>query len=83
MEFNGTCHRCGKWGHVAADCQPPPAETETELQARIARYMELRIAGRISTARKQAWVKDEWRAFHSLAEKKRERKMNGQTGSDE
>jgi hypothetical protein len=77
------CWRCEKPGHVAADCQPPPAETETELQARIAHYMELRIAGRISTARKQAWVKDEWRAFHLLAEKKRERKMSGQMGSDE
>jgi hypothetical protein len=79
----GPCWRCEEPGHSYRDCQPPPAETETELQARIAHYMELRIAGRISTARKQAWVKDEWSRFHSLAEKKRERKMNGQTGSDE
>lgn len=58
------CWRCEQPGHVAAECQPPPARTETELRARFARYMELRIAGRISTAQKRAWVTAEWKSFN-------------------
>jgi hypothetical protein len=65
------CWRCERPGHVAAECQPPPAKTETELRERFARYMELRIAGRISTARKRDWVKAEWKAFYDEKEKAR------------
>lgn len=58
------CWRCEQPGHFAAECQPPPATTEAELRERFARYMELRIAGRISTAQKRQWVAAEWKAFN-------------------
>jgi hypothetical protein len=58
------CWRCEQPGHGWRECQRPAARTETELKARFARYMELRIAGRISTATKRAWVTSEWKAFN-------------------
>jgi hypothetical protein len=65
------CWRCEQPGHIAAECTPPPAKTETELKARFARYMELRIAGRISTATKRAWVTSEWKAFNDRKAKEK------------
>lgn len=65
------CWRCEQPGHGWAECTPPPAQTETELRARFARYMELRIAGRISTALKRQWVKSDWKAFNDMKEKAR------------
>ena len=67
----GPCWRCEEVGHVAAECTPPAAKSETELKDRFARYMELRIAGRISTATKRTWVKAEWKAFNDEKEKAR------------
>lgn len=59
----GSCWRCEMPGHVAAECDRPPAATETEVKARINRYMERRISGAITTGQKRAWVKAEWKAF--------------------
>jgi len=61
------CWRCEKPGHVAADCQPPPAATAAEVEKRNARYIERWDAGYgvISTAQKTAWIAAEWKAFHA------------------
>jgi hypothetical protein len=71
MAIGVECWRCELPGHVAAECQPKPAKTETELKERFARYMELRISGRISTATKRAWVKADWKAYYDEKEKAR------------
>lgn len=65
----GNCWRCELPGHVAAECQPEPAATKPELYARIDRYVDRWIAGDISTAQKQAWVKSEKRMFDKEREK--------------
>lgn len=66
------CWRCDQFGHAAAECKPPPAKTEIELQQRFAHFIELRIAGRISTAQKRQWVKDEWKMYRHAKEKARQ-----------
>ena len=71
MAIGVTCWRCQAYGHVAAECKPDPAKSETELKDRFARYMELRIAGRISTATKRTWVKADWKAYYDEKEKAR------------
>ena len=67
----GPCWRCQAYGHVAAECKPPAAKSETELKERFARYMLQVIAGRISLATKRQWVTSEWKAFHDEKEKAR------------
>jgi hypothetical protein len=65
------CWRCEKPGHFAAECQPPPAATRKELDARIKRLVERWDAGHgITTAQKQAWIKDEIRKYEKETAKK-------------
>ena len=71
MAIGVTCWRCEKPGHCYAECKPESARTETELRQRFARYMELRISGRISTATKRDWEKADWKSYNDEKEKAR------------
>lgn len=68
MALGIVCWRCEQPGHYAADCQPPPAKTETELRERITRYMELVMTGRITLTTKRRWVTSEWKAHNKAKE---------------
>jgi hypothetical protein len=58
------CWRCEQPGHIAAECQRPPAATRKELDQRISRYVERWDAGNgISTTQKQQWITAERKAF--------------------
>jgi hypothetical protein len=63
--LTAVCWRCEQPGHVAADCQPPPAKTIKELDQRIDRLIERWDAGygSVSTTQKQAWIAAEKKAF--------------------
>jgi hypothetical protein len=67
----GPCWRCEQPGHVAAECQPPPARTKQELDERIDRYLIRWDAGYgvISTAQKTQWIADEKRMWEKEKEK--------------
>lgn len=62
--ITGPCWRCEMPGHVAAECDRPPAATRAELEARIARYVERWIAKAIKPEQKRAWITAENKAFN-------------------
>lgn len=59
----GPCWRCELPGHPAAECQPPPAATRQELQARIDRYAARWQDGQITTGQKRLWIEMERKAY--------------------
>lgn len=59
----GPCWRCEMPGHVAAECDRPPATTRAELEARRTRYVDRWIARQITPEQKRAWIQAENRMF--------------------
>lgn len=64
MEFPGSCWRCERPGHVAAECgEIAPAASRKEHDARIARYVERWQDGKITLSQKRAWIEMENRMW--------------------
>ena len=59
----GNCWRCEQPGHVAAECQPEPAETKKDLARRIDRLVERWQKFDITRDQKRTWIAMEIKSF--------------------
>lgn len=67
--FNGTCFRCGEYGHWAESESCPwlkKAATQAGHEARIARYVERWINHEITPFQKRAFITAENQMWHSV-----------------